>query len=124
MKIIIHLLKNGSPPAFEPITLDEGGVEVTVRPIDLSDSSPNWSFEVSLSTHSVKLSEDMVSVSKLVLDSGETLSPSSWERDPPGGHHRSGILKFQSTAYRPKSIEIKIASVAGVLEREFRWSLN
>ncbi len=115
---------NENQPVFEPITSNEGGVEVAVTPVNLSLNLPSWSFDVSLSTHSVELSEDLVSVSKLVLDSGEVLNPSSWEGDPPGGHHRGGTLTFKTPTKSPSSITLKILGVGGVPEREFKWDLK
>ncbi|TSC81764.1 MAG: hypothetical protein G01um101420_869 [Parcubacteria group bacterium Gr01-1014_20] len=112
-------------PAFEPMTSSDGGVEIIVRPTNLSSGSPTWSFEVSLSTHSVELSEDMVAVSKLVLDSGETLNPLAWEGDPPGGHHRGGILTFAAAPTTlPLSVTLKILKIGGVPEREFKWNIK
>lgn len=113
-----------NPQAFQTITSDEGGVEVAVTPLNLVADLEEWSFEVSMNTHSVELSEDMVQVSKLTLDSGETINPSSWEGDPPGGHHRGGILKFQPTASWSKSVQLKISGVGGAPVRIFSWTFK
>ncbi len=116
-------------PIFEPISSNEGGVEVIVNPINLSSNSPIWSFGVSLSTHSVELSKDLVSVSKLIFDTGETITPLSWEGDPPGGHHRSGILTFSVLTFSKPSpatskVTLKILEIGGVSEREFKWNIK
>lgn len=112
-------LKVESQTVFETIVSNEGGVEVAVTPVNLFDSS-KWAFEISLTTHSVELSEDMLEVSKLVLDLGETLIPTGWEGDPPGGHHRSGVLVFEEDFSLPE-VALKIFGVGGVPEREFKW---
>lgn len=116
-------------PALKTITSNEGGVEIAVTPINMSPESRNWSFEVALNTHSVELTEDMVSVSKLTFDTGETINPLSWEGDLAGGHHRSGILTFDVMTFSKPSpatakVTLKISRVGGVPEREFQWSLK
>lgn len=116
-------------PVFEPITSNEGSVEVAVTPINMSPESRNWSFEVILNTHSAELSEDMTSVSKLIFDTGETTAPLSWEGNPPGGHHRSGILTFDVLTFSKPSpatskVTLKILKIGGVPERKFQWSLK
>ncbi|MEK9173112.1 MAG: hypothetical protein AAB594_00880 [Patescibacteria group bacterium] len=117
-------IQNQNSPLFKTITSNEGGVEVAVTPINLATDSPRWFFNVSLNTHSVELSEDLVSVSRLVMDSGEVLNPTAWEGDPPGGHHRGGTLTFVAPTKSLSSVTLKILEVGGVPEREFKWDLK
>ena len=102
---------------FETKENAEGPVSVTVTPLSLRD------FEVSLNTHSEELSVDLVAVSELVDDRGKVYKPLIWEGDPPTGHHREGVLKFNPITSKPKSIELKIENVGGVTERSFKWDL-
>ena len=97
----------------------EDGVEVSVTPSKLSDDS--WTFEVVLSTHSVELSDDLAKSSTLVDKNGNSYKAIAWEGDPPGGHHREGVLKFNSTYPMQESIELRIK--LGDKERSFKWKL-
>ncbi len=107
---------------FEPQTNSGGSVNVTVLPKNLSDAG-TWDFDVTFSTHSVELSEDVTQISALVGDDGREYAPISWDGDPPGGHHREGILKFEPIVPTPRSITLKIRKIDGVDERSFRWQM-
>ena len=74
-------------------------------------------------THSEELSEDLVAVSELLDDQGKAYKPTSWDGSPPGGHHRNGVLKFNPISPKPRSLELKIKNVGGVVERSFKWDL-
>ena len=97
----------------------EGNVTVVVTPI-ISDSSLD--FEIVMDTHSVELGADMLEISELKTDQDEFYSPAAWEGSDSGGHHRSGILKFNSTSPSLKEIELIIVGIGGV-DRRFRWNL-
>jgi hypothetical protein len=101
-------------------TNDAGGVVVVVTPIDQSD----WSFEVALNTHSIEIGEDLVKVSVLLDQSGNVYQPISWEGNPPGGHHRTGILHFGAITPSPESITLIIKQVGGIAERKFKWTIR
>ncbi|MBI4059220.1 hypothetical protein HY404_03195 [Candidatus Microgenomates bacterium] len=100
----------------------EGPVTVTVAPHGWENGVNTWDFDITLDTHSEELNTDLVAMSLLMDDQGKVFKPLSWEGDPPGGHHRRGILKFKTISPRPKSIELKIKNVGGVTERSFRWT--
>ncbi len=102
---------------------NDGPVSVTVTPLDTGDNSPLWSFDIALNTHSEEIGEDLAVVSVLMDDEGKTYRPISWEGSPPGGHHRSGVLKFSAISPRPNSLELKINNVGGIPERSFKWEL-
>lgn len=109
--------KSGPPDESLPSQeSSEGPVSVKVVPTALS------SYEITLDTHSGELDGDLVVLSELTDDKGNTYKPVSWEGDPPGGHHRSGVLKFKSLSPKPKSIELKIKDVGGIPERSFKWT--
>ena len=110
--------------SFDSQISNEGGVEVSVTPIDLKAGSEFWSFEVAMNTHSVELDQDMVANSLMEVGDGKSHNPVSWEGDPTGGHHRSGVLKFKSLSPLPSDISIKIKGVGEVLDRVFRWSIK
>ncbi len=105
---------------LETKTDSQGEVIVEVTPKKIEAGI--FEFEISMNTHSVALDEDMVAISKLIDDRGDEYSATAWEGDGPGGHHRSGLLKFESATSKPKSIKLIIDRIGGV-ERNFSWNL-
>lgn len=102
----------------------EGSVTVKVTPKDLYPTSTTWDFEIILDTHSGNLDQNLTKRTLLSDDKGNQSTPISWEGDPPEGHHRQGILKFNPIISKPNSIELKIAKVGNVDERIFKWELR
>lgn len=106
-----------SAALFSTKTNSEGNVSVMATPIDQSD----WSFEITLNTHSVDINEDLAQVSILTDENGNEYKPIEWRGDPPGGHHRKGVLSFGEITPRPQSITLFINQVGGIDERKFEW---
>lgn len=100
----------------------EGSVTVMATPKNVSPGAGSWDFEISLSTHSVALDQDMMRAAVLIVDSSKPQMPLDWHGDPPGGHHRKGVLRFRPSAASPQAIELHIDGVGGV-KRIFRWQL-
>lgn len=111
---LIGSIKNTNNP-LETKENTEGLVSVTITPLSLRE------FEVSLNTHSEELNVDLVTSSILTTDQGKIYKPTNWEGDPPAGHHRKGILKFNSIDPKPNFIVIKIENIGGIAERSFKW---
>lgn len=109
---------------YEPITNSEGQVTVSVAPKNLTKGSSAWEFEVVLDTHSVELDHDLVKNSVPVDSFGNKYLPLGWEGDPPGGHHRKGVLKFQPVAGLQGQAKLEISDVGGVSKRDFIWQLE
>lgn len=107
------------PKLFESKTNSEGAVIITVLPKTVSESG--WEFEITLDTHSGALDDDMIAVAVLVDGADKEYAPLSWDGDPPGGHHREGILKFKALAPKPETIRIIIRGIGGINERIFTW---
>lgn len=107
---------------LESQTNREGAVTVKATPKNISANARTWDFEISLSTHSVPLDQDMARAAVLIADTGKPQAPQVWEGDPPGGHHRKGVLRFQPTSASPHALELHIDGVGGV-KRIFRWRL-
>ena len=127
--VILNSLNNKNENReTEPTSLDsqlneEGAVAVQVTPYrDQADKS-RWSFEVVLDTHSVELNEDLVQATVLLDSNGKEYKPTAWDGDLAQGHHRKGILRFNSVWPLTTLIELKMRGVGGVPERNFRWSL-
>jgi hypothetical protein len=49
--------------------------------------------------------------------------PTAWEGDPPGGHHRRGVLVFKPMNPMPATITLHIRQVGGIADRTFTWNL-
>jgi len=105
-------------------TSDAGGVRVVVTPKTADLGATVWEFEVIMDTHTKPLNEDLVRAAVLVDDNRRQHAPLAWQGDPPGGHHRKGILRFPSPSERPKAIELQISGVGDPGKRVFRWEIN
>ena len=105
--------------ALESQTNSEGAVTITVTPKNLSDGT--WDFEIALDTHSEELSVDLATAVVLVDDQGTEYPALGWEGDPPGGHHRAGVLSFAPITTQPRSVMLIIRQLGGVQERSFVW---
>lgn len=101
---------------------EQASVTVTVTPILLLDKSEEWKFDVVMDTHSVELDQDMTKIAMLIDEQGKEYRALSWE-GPTGGHHREGILTFSKITPAPKSVELKITDIGGVV-RTFNWQLK
>ncbi|MBI2653701.1 hypothetical protein HYX02_02710 [Candidatus Woesearchaeota archaeon] len=100
---------------FQTITSNQNNVEFKVTPLSALE------FQIAIDTHSVDLDFDMVEISTLQDDLGNTYKPLKWEGSAPGGHHRQGILKFPSINKDAKSIKLVITDTS---IREFSWNLK
>lgn len=103
---------------------DAAGVSVRVKPLGLTPGARSWDFEVTMYTHTQPLDQDLARVSVLVDDGGKQYTPSAWKGDPPGGHHRKGVLQFAPVPGNPKSLELTITGVGAPDARVFAWKLR
>ncbi len=108
---------------FATQTNREASVTVMATPRNISPAAGSWDFEISLSTHSMALDQDMVHTAVLIVDSNKPQKPLDWDGDPPGGHHRKGVLRFRPSPAFPQTIELHIDGVGGA-KRIFRWRLS
>lgn len=104
-------------------TSNEGGVVVRVTPARLAPEAASWDFEVVFETHTVPLTGDPAQFTVLLDPQGRAHAALRWDGDPPGGHHRKGVLRFKPLTPVPTSVTLKIRSVGGVPERTFTWSV-
>ena len=100
---------------------DGGNVKITVTPKTLTVGEKP-SFDVVFETHSVDLTFDVAQISSLVDDKGKIFNQSVWEGSEPGGHHREGILTFNTVLSETKFVELIIRNMVGVAERKFKWN--
>jgi hypothetical protein len=113
-----------TPLTFDTQSNNENAVEVEVTPLNLSQGGTSLDFEVAFSTHSVDLAFDPAAISFLRDDAGREYPALTWEGPGPGGHHRSGVLRFKVPDYTTDFVEVIIHDVAGVPERVFLWKLT
>ena len=113
-----------APGTLEARSSDAEGVRVVVQPRTNVPVDGRWEFNVSMDTHTKPLSDDLARASVLIDDAGHRLTPLAWQGDPPGGHHRRGVLQFPFADANPKSIELQIEGVGGAEKRVFQWQLN
>lgn len=98
-----------------------GGVTVKIVARDLRAGAPSWDFEVTLETHTRSLDQDMTGVARLIDSQGRGHAPLAWDGDPPGGHHRRGLLRFRPLADGSVTVDLEIVGVGDVATRRFRW---
>ncbi len=108
---------------FQTQTVEGGSVSVAVTPIALKLGAP-LEFDIAMNTHSVDLSNDMLTAVVLRDDAGKEYAPTGWDGPSSGGHHRSGKIKFAALTTNTKSISLIVKNIAGVPERTFKWNLE
>lgn len=106
---------------FEEQVSREGAVTVKVVPRNLAPDAQSWDFEVTLDTHTQPLVQDLISAVVLVDAKGSAYTPIGWGGDPPGGHHRNGLLRFRPLSGNPAMVELLMKDVGDVPVRVFRW---
>lgn len=100
------------------------GVTISVTPTSFASGAKVWKFTVALNTHSQELSDDLAKSAVLVDSRGAETKALGWEGAPPGGHHRSGILKFNAVSPPLKVVEMRIRRAGEPTPRSFRWELK
>jgi hypothetical protein len=103
-------------------TTSKGGVTVKAQPRALE--SAGWEFELTFDTHTQDLKDDPLNFATLVADTGKPLAPVDWKGDPPGGHHRKGVLRFGVVSPAPAQIELRLPRAGEAEPRVFRWKLR
>lgn len=112
----------GAAPDFSARTSTQAAVTVKVTPRALAGAV--WEFELAFDTHSRALNDELETAAALVTDGGQIWRPLKWQGDPPGGHHRQGVLQFKPVSPLPASIELRITREGEPQPRLFKWSLQ
>lgn len=97
------------------------GIEVSVTPGRLVPDADVWEFEVAFDTHSGTLDGDPAASSVLVDAQGNQHAALGWDGAPPGGHHRSGVLRFRPLGPSADVVELRVGGVGGIEALTFRW---
>jgi len=101
-------------------TSDSNGVRIVIKPISVAGAA--WEFEVTLDTHTKPLTEDLTKTTVLLDDKQQRYTPTAWQGDPPGNHHRKGVLRFPAPAGEAKSFALQMDDVGGPGKRVFQWN--
>ncbi len=119
------VVSEGRVGTWEVQTETRGAVEVSVQPKNISDDKNiGWSFMVSFDTHSEEINDDVANISVLRDANGKEYTPREWRGDPPGGHHRSGILLFPAVIPRPDFISFIMKRNGEEKELSFTWNIK
>lgn len=116
--------QNKSDKTLDAKIDEQNSITVIVTPIDISPQSQEWKFDVGMNTHSVELDQDLKQITVLIDENGKEYKPLRWEGAEAGGHHREGVLIFNSIKPMPKSIKLRIFGLGGDIERFFPWVLQ
>jgi hypothetical protein len=104
-------------------TSNQGGIVVRITPGRFAPEAATWDFQVVFETHTAQLTGDPAQFAVLLDPQGRTHAALRWDGDPPGGHHRKGVLRFKPLRPTPGSVTLKMRGVGGVPERVFIWSI-
>ena len=96
------------------------GVTVKATPRALPGKA--WEFAIVLESHSQELNDDLLNTASLRAGK-KAVAAAGWQGDPPGGHHRKGVLRFSATEAGVPEIELRITRVGEPRPRSFRWQL-
>ncbi|MDA8107941.1 MAG: hypothetical protein M0015_04835 [Betaproteobacteria bacterium] len=119
----LALFAGGAALAAPPAAQTSSAAGVTIQATPTALAGIPWKFEIVLTTHSGALDDDLAKSASLA-DGGTAEAPLAWRGDPPGGHHRKGVLEFAPIAPRPASIELRIQRAGESAPRVFRWALS
>jgi len=122
--IVIFAFAGGVVAAgnLPPQSSSQSGVTVKVTPRGVAGAA--WEFDVVFDTHSQELNDDLLKAAVLVADGGASSTPTGWQGDGPGGHHRKGVLRFKPAAASPATIELRLQRSGEAAPRVFRWQLR
>jgi len=106
----------------------QGAVAFEVTPLNLDNPGDSLQFDVTMSTHSVELNMDLVTLATLTTDTGVTVQATLWD-GPKGGHHVEGKLSIpvtqngKSILDGAKQLTLTISDVDNAT-RTFTWDLS
>ncbi|CAG9183981.1 hypothetical protein [Cupriavidus pinatubonensis] len=103
----------------ERISAQEG-VTLKVTPKPWLSGAREWSFSVTLDTHSQALEDKLSEGTVLVVD-GREVAPVQWTGAAPAGHHREGVLTFPAPDAQPAAVELRLQRPGEATPRVLRW---
>ena len=122
---ILNLRKNNEFPTLTKVgnetKVSEDLVTVEATPKNLANESKTV-IDIKFTTHSGDLNYDMVGISRLSDDLGNSYKALSWDGNM-GGHHVEGLLTFEELNKNSKKITLTIPEIDGQ-DRIFIWGLE
>lgn len=112
-------IADSAAQALKAQTNSQSGVTVKATPKNLQGDV--WDFELVFDTHSQELSDDLLKSAVLVTADGKHLAPVAWSGDPPSGHHRKGVLRFNALKPPTDVVELRVTRTGEPAPRVFRW---
>jgi hypothetical protein len=109
-----------APAALAPVTTSAAAVTVKVTPRPFGAT---WDFDVVFDTHSQDLTDDLLKTAVLLGPDGSELRPIEWKGAAPGGHHRTGVLRFAAPNPAPTAVVLRITRPGEPKPRVFQWKL-
>lgn len=106
------------------VTLINTQSNVTVKVTPRVMQGDILEFDVVFDTHSQQLTDDLLKNATLVPAGASPIPPLEWKADPPGGHHRKGVLRFGAIKPVPTDFELRIDRPGEQNARVFHWSLR
>lgn len=106
-------------PALATKTVDAGAVTVKIDPVRIDTGGAE--FTVSFDTHSVALDLDVARNATLTV-AGTPWGGATWSGDGPGGHHRTGTLRFAAAGAAQGSAVLSIGGLPGPVTAT--WALG
>lgn len=108
--------------ALPPQSSSTAGVTVKATPRTLAGTV--WEFELAFDTHTQDLNDDPAKSASLHAAGGAGAVPLAWQGDPPGGHHRKGVLRFKAITPAPAALELRLQRAGESSPRVFRWQVK
>lgn len=108
--------------SLSPQTTNQNAVTVKATPKALPGNG--WEFELVYDTHSQELKDDVAGSAALIGADGALIAPVAWKGDPPSGHHRKGVLRFDPVKPQPEVLELRITRAGEPAPRNFKWKLK
>ena len=96
---------------------------VTVKATPRTLAGPVWEFELVFDTHTQDLNDDPAKSASLHA-AGASAAPLAWQGDPPGGHHRKGVLSCKAVTPAPAALELRLQRAGEPSPRVFRWKVK
>ena len=113
---------SASPSAasdFAVRAVNAGAVEVKITPTTLDSSGAE--FTIVLDTHSADLSVDLTTAAQLNVG-GTAWAVEGWDGDGPGGHHRTGQIRFTAKGPAQGTATLRISGLPEPVEAT--WDLG
>jgi hypothetical protein len=117
------LIAGGGSAAERLSTQSNSGSGGTVKATPRTLAGGSWEFDIVFDTHTQDLKDDLMKTASLMA-AGKAHAASGWKGDPPGGHHRKGVLRFDGIDPGLKDMELRIARPGEPKPRSFRWQLK